>query len=185
MASSGNSGSGIPCASTGNDDCGSVPELRPVPGSGSASTPSSGPFASRNTASGGFSGTRDKASGRLFGGIPAFMSTRVPSFSLIEAKSRYEFQIELPGVTKENIDLHINESRVVTIEDSATPRHLEDKDVRIHHRREEGRFSLCKHLESPINYKTVEANLKDGILYIVLHKLNCNERTRIPIKEVN
>jgi HSP20 family protein len=108
----------------------------------------------------------------------------MPSYSLTESKSRYKFQVELPGITKDNIDLNITESRIVIIEGSAAPSQLKNKDLRIHNCRELGGFSMRKVLNNPIDQKTVEANLKDGILYIILHKLDCKKSTRIPIKEV-
>lgn len=111
---------------------------------------------------------------RLFEeGSPRIDSSRgtawLPAVDVHEDKERLMFQIDLPGVRKEDVSVHV-EGGVLTIEGS---RQLEMEEKRQGYHRVErahGKFSRSFALPDSVSTEEVHAELREGVLAIKLLK---------------
>lgn len=112
--------------------------------------------------------------GRLFDeGAPRIDSSRgtawLPSVDVHEDKERLMFQVDLPGVRKEDVSVHV-EGGVLTIEGSRKLE-LEEKRQGYHRvERAHGKFSRSFALPDSVSTDEVHAELRDGVLLIKLPK---------------
>jgi HSP20 family protein len=94
-----------------------------------------------------------------------------PPVDLYETASDFVLTAELPGLTREQIDIHAEESRIVI---RGARSHGPDRDIPCEqfHRveRGHGRFSRAFSLPEPIDVVAVTADLKDGILTVTIQK---------------
>jgi HSP20 family protein len=94
-----------------------------------------------------------------------------PPVDLYETASDFVLTAELPGLTREQIDIHAEESRIV-IRGARVPGPDRDIPCEQFHRveRGHGRFSRAFSLPEPIEVDAVTADLKDGILTVTIPK---------------
>jgi HSP20 family protein len=105
-----------------------------------------------------------------------------PPVDLYETPSEYVLTAELPGLKREQIDIHAEDSRIVIRgARAATPGH--DIPCEQYHRveRGHGRFSRAFSLPEPIDVNAVTADLKDGILTVVIPKAADRGTRRIDV----
>lgn len=103
-----------------------------------------------------------------------------PRTDITENESEYHLEVELPGVTQDNIDLKID-SNILTIE-GKKEQSTEKKDYNYHmQERYYGSFSRSISLPSNIDEENVEANFKDGILSITIPKKEQSKAKQIKI----
>ena|SRR5262245_626936 len=95
-----------------------------------------------------------------------------PPVDLYETPTAFILSAEVPGLARNQIDLHAEENRIVVRgERSAAPgRHIPCEH---YHRveRGHGRFSRAFVLPESIDVSAVAADLKDGILTVTMPKL--------------
>ena len=92
-----------------------------------------------------------------------------PQVNVYECADRYTVLVDLPGVPRENISIQIVQDRLVVSGIKSDPRpqgalrclHLEIP---------QGRFKKEMRIGSPIQVKNIKANLKGGVLEIVVPK---------------
>jgi len=92
-----------------------------------------------------------------------------PQVNVYECANRYTVLVDLPGVPRENIAIQINEDRLIISGIKSDPRpqgalrclHLEIP---------QGRFRKEMRIGSPIQVKSIKANLKGGVLEITVPK---------------
>src|SRR5215212_11434581 len=105
-----------------------------------------------------------------------------PPVDLYETADEYVLTAELPGLTREQIDIHAEERRIV-IRGARGAAPGRDIPCEQYHRveRGHGRFSRAFSLPESIEVGAVTADLKDGILTIVIPKSRDRGTRRIDV----
>ena len=95
-----------------------------------------------------------------------------PPDDLYETPSDYVLTAELPGLSRDQIDIHAEDNRIVIRGARSTTAHGRDIACEQYHRveRGHGRFSRTFTLPEPIDVNAVAAELKDGILTVTMPK---------------
>jgi HSP20 family protein len=94
-----------------------------------------------------------------------------PAVDLYETPKEYVLTAELPGLAREQIEIHAEESRI-TIRGARAAGPGRDIPCEQYHRveRGHGRFSRAFALPEPIDVEAVSADLKDGVLTVTIPK---------------
>lgn len=106
----------------------------------------------------------------------------LPSVDVSEEESKYVVKADLPGVKKDNIDVSINDG-VLTI-NAETKEEKQEKDEGsrvIRQERRMGKFVRSMRLGSQVDQNKVKANYEDGVLELVLPKLEEAKPKKIAI----
>ena len=101
-----------------------------------------------------------------------------PLTDIEETDDSYLLEVELPGVRREDIDLQVDEGRLVL---TGERRERERVGLLRHRTRTTGRFSLAVTLPGPVDSDGVTASLDSGVLTVVVPKAEDARRRRIPI----
>lgn len=91
-----------------------------------------------------------------------------PPVDLYETAAAFVLTAELPGLAREDIELHAEESRIVIRGERAAGHVSCEQYHRVE--RGHGRFSRAFLLPEPIDTEGVTADLKDGLLTVTLPK---------------
>ena len=105
-----------------------------------------------------------------------------PAVDLYETADEYVLTAELPGLTREQIDIHAEERRIV-IRGARGVDPGRDIPCEQYHRveRGHGRFSRAFSLPESIDVDGVTADLKDGILTVAIPKARDRGTRRIDV----
>jgi HSP20 family protein len=105
----------------------------------------------------------------------------MPSVDLSETGGNYEIRMEVPGIKPENLDIQILEDSVIIRGQTREEKVEEKKDV---YRRECHYGSLYRRVPLPGTVKTegAKAELKNGILDLILPKAEGKSTKRIPVQ---
>lgn len=94
----------------------------------------------------------------------------VPAMDITERENEYVIRTEMPGVSKDAIDVTLAEG-VLTISGECKYEHdAREGDRLLRQERRYGKFARSVHLGTQINEKAVKANYKDGVLELTLPK---------------
>ncbi len=101
-----------------------------------------------------------------------------PPVDLYETGGAFVLTAELPGLNRDDIEIHAEESRIVIRGERAGQVPCEQ-----YHRveRGHGRFSRAFLLPEPIDIEAVTADLKDGLLTITLPKAGGRGARRVDV----
>jgi HSP20 family protein len=103
--------------------------------------------------------------------FPAFSSrtSSMPSVNIREDEKFYNLELAIPGIDKKDLKIDINED-VLTISSEMKNETEEKKDG--YKRKEFSYSSFCRSFYIPENVdrEKIEANYKDGVLYVGLPK---------------
>ena len=101
-----------------------------------------------------------------------------PPVDLYETGGAFVLTAELPGLTRDDIDIHAEETRIVIRGERAGHVPCEQ-----YHRveRGHGRFSRAFMLPEPIDIEAVSADLKDGLLTITIPKAGGRGARRVDV----
>ncbi len=104
-----------------------------------------------------------------------------PRVDVIDRDDEVVIRAELPGVTKDDLDVSVDEHSI-TIKGSI--RREEKKEEGEYYRAEiaRGDFSRTIRLPSAVDAEKVEAKFRDGILELKMPKIAASKRQRIEIK---
>jgi len=97
-----------------------------------------------------------------------------PSVDLYEAPTRFVLSLELPGLTRDDIKIEIQRETLVVR--GERPVHHEEG---VHYHRVErghGAFARSFALPQPVDVEAVEAAFHDGVLTVVVPKLQARQR---------
>jgi len=110
----------------------------------------------------------------------AMFGSRMPRVDVIDRDQEFVVRAELPGITKDNLDVSLTEN-VLTIR--ASTRHEDQEEKGQFFRRElsQGEFQRIIRLPAPIQGDQTKASFKDGILELVLPKAAGSQRQTIKI----
>lgn len=116
-------------------------------------------------------------------------NTTAPAINVIEKKNEYDVELAAPGMTKEDFKVSLDEDHNLVVElDKKVEKTEENKDCGHYLRRE---FSYTKFhqtllLPDDVNRDTISATVENGVLKVVLPKLQPQEmkkeRTMIEIQ---
>lgn len=124
----------------------------------------------------------------LFWGPPAdLMMTpdyRIPRTDIVDLGDKYEMHVEMPGIKKEDINIEMTPT---DIEISAEHEEKSEDKGKDWLRQERSSTGFYRSFQVPENIKTgkVEAELKDGVLTLILPKVEPKpkfETTKVKVK---
>lgn len=112
--------------------------------------------------------------GSVFGG-------RMPRVDVIDRESEFCVRAELPGISKENLEVSLHEN---TLNLRATTQREEKQERGQYYRREmsRGEFQRTIRLPAPVESENAKATFKDGILELVLPKAPGFKRQTIKVE---
>ena len=104
-----------------------------------------------------------------------------PLADISETDDAYVIEAELPGVTKDNVNVEVNDREVVI--SGEIPQQVEggEKGRRRRRARRTGKFELRSILPGDINPDAVSANLADGVLTVRVPKAEAAKPRRVEI----
>lgn len=97
------------------------------------------------------------------------MATFSPSFEVKETPGAYIFKADLPGVKIEDVDIHVEGSRL-NIRGRREAEKREDNETNHAYERSFGSFSRSFLLPEPVAAEHVHAELKEGVLTLSVPK---------------
>ncbi len=102
-----------------------------------------------------------------------------PPVDLFETAGSFVLTVEVPGLAREHIEIHAEESRIVVRGERAG----EQASCEQYHRMERGhgRFSRAFVLPEPIDVDSVGAELKDGLLTVTIPKAGGRGARRVDV----
>jgi len=105
-----------------------------------------------------------------------------PPVDLYETASEFVLTAELPGLARDQIEIQVEDSRVV-IRGARAGSPQRDIPCEQYHRveRGHGRFSRTFMLPEPVDVDNVSADLKDGVLTVTIPKANGHGTRRITV----
>ena len=106
-----------------------------------------------------------------------------PPVDLFETADEYVLTAELPGLARDQIDIHAEERRIV-IRGARSADPGRDIPCEQYHRveRGHGRFSRAFSLPEIIDVDGITADLKDGILTVTLPKAEAAKPRKVAVK---
>ena len=102
-----------------------------------------------------------------------------PPADLFETAGTYVLTIEVPGLAREHIDIHAEESRIVVRGERTGAQAPCEQYHRIE--RGHGRFSRAFLLPEPIDTDSVNAVLEDGLLTVTIPKAGGRGARRVDV----
>lgn len=106
-----------------------------------------------------------------------------PRVDIREADGHYEITAELPGVKKDDIQVHVKDG-ILTLEAETTEENREEEKGRvIRQERRYGKFMRSFNLGADVEESDIKASFKDGVLTLQAPKLEekVPERRRIEV----
>lgn len=106
---------------------------------------------------------------------------RMPRVDLIDRDDDFLLRAEVPGIDKDQLDISIDEGSVTL---RGTTSHEQHDEQGNYYRREiaQGEFVRAVALPGAVDTSKAKASLKDGVLELVMPKLEAAKRRKIPIK---
>jgi HSP20 family protein len=105
-----------------------------------------------------------------------------PPVDLYETAKEFVLTAELPGLARDQIEIHVEESRVVIRGERSGGPGKEVPCEQFHRvERGHGRFSRAFSLPDPIDIEGVTADLKDGLLTITIPKAGDRGSRRVTV----
>lgn len=105
-----------------------------------------------------------------------------PSVDIIESNDSYTLTADLPGLTKGDVHLSI-EDGVITLSGERKTERRGNKDLGHRYERAFGKFSRSFQLESGIDNNQIKAEFKNGLLKVVLPKVEASKPFEVSIAE--
>ena len=94
-----------------------------------------------------------------------------PRVDIKEADDHYEITAELPGVPRENIQVHVHDG-ILTLEAESTQEDKEEKEGRvIRQERRYGKFMRSFNLGTEVHEEDIKASFNDGVLRLEAPKM--------------
>lgn len=104
----------------------------------------------------------------------------IPRFEVKENRDAFIFKCDLPGVREEDIDIDLTGDRL-TISGKREEEKRDESDRYYAYERSYGSFSRTFTLPEGVTAENVSADLKDGVLNVVLPKKPEAQPRRIPL----
>jgi HSP20 family protein len=101
-----------------------------------------------------------------------------PLVDVEETDDAYVFEVDLPGVRREDVDAEVDASQLRI---AGEVRERERTGVLRHHARRTGRFEYRSTLPEEVDAERIEASLSDGVLTVRVPKSERSQPRRIEI----
>jgi len=112
---------------------------------------------------------------------PATKCDWIPALDVREEQDRYRVTVDLPGMTKEDIELTF-ENDVLNITGERKSE-VEKDEGRLHRsERYYGKFTRALRFSGDVKHQEIDANFKDGVLTITLPKAEEARKRKIEVK---
>lgn len=105
----------------------------------------------------------------------------IPKVNISENRDNFNIRLELPGLTKENVKLSV-ENNVLSVSGSRKEENKTEDTNTIINEIYYGEFSRNFNLSKDIKIDAIDAEFKDGVLNITLPKI---EEAKPVVKEIN
>ncbi len=92
-----------------------------------------------------------------------------PAFEIKETKDAFEFKADVPGVDAKDLEVHMNDNRL-TVSGKREAEKTDKSDTYYSYERSYGSFTRSFALPEGVDADSVRADLKDGVLKLVLAK---------------
>lgn len=92
-----------------------------------------------------------------------------PVMDIYEQNGVYTFEVELPGLTKNDVNIKVNEDGVLTISGNKNKQN-ENEVSKLRQERKYGEFSRSIQLANDIDINNVNAKFENGILTLTINK---------------
>jgi HSP20 family protein len=118
------------------------------------------------------------------GGLTALFDREVgfaPAFEIKETKDAFEFKADIPGVESKDIDVKLTDNRL-TVSGKREAEKTDKGDTYYTYERTYGSFTRSFVVPEGVNNDAVNADLKDGVLKIVLPKKPESKPRDVPVK---
>jgi HSP20 family protein len=113
--------------------------------------------------------------------FPVTSSQFIPALDVAEDKDNFTIKVDLPGIRKDDVHLSF-EDGILSIEGERKEEN-EQKDKNYHRvERTYGRFIRSFNLGTGVDASKIQANYKDGVLQVVVPKLERAKPKAIDIK---
>jgi HSP20 family protein len=104
-----------------------------------------------------------------------------PTFDVKETQDSYVFKADVPGVKESDLDVTVTGNRITVA--GSRDEEKEDKNDRYYtYERSYGSFSRTFTLPDGVDMKTVNADLKDGVLTLSVHKTQEAQPKKIAVQ---
>jgi HSP20 family protein len=110
----------------------------------------------------------------------ALPSVRVPKVDVIDRADEVVVKAELPGVTKDNLEVTLSED-MFTLRASSRSETKEEKGQYFYREMSRGEFSRSLRLPCAVDADKAKASFKDGILEVVIPKAAGSKRQSVKI----
>jgi HSP20 family protein len=109
------------------------------------------------------------------------LETRLPSLDVIDRDEEIVVRAEVPGVDKKDLDVSLSDN-MLTIKGQSSREEKEEKGD--YHRREISRSAFARTVTLPgaVDASKATASMKDGILEIILPKVEGSKRRSITVQ---
>jgi HSP20 family protein len=104
----------------------------------------------------------------------------MPASDIIETKDAYEIKISLPGIKKEDVKISV-EGNLLNIEGERKAEFKEENDKFVKREFSYGKFSRSFNIGKS-DASRIDAEMKDGVLHILLPKAQESKLNQITIK---
>lgn len=121
---------------------------------------------------------------RLFNSAPSQGSntrSTSPRLDAIETEESYLLNVDLPGITEEELDLSVHEGILAITGERPQSELPEGQSYRIHERSIKN-FERSFRLPKDVNHEGIQASLKHGVLSIVIPKQEQAKPRKIELK---
>lgn len=114
---------------------------------------------------------------------PAFKNDFIPTVNTREGEFAYHVDVDLPGVKKEDINIQVEDDKLII---SGERRHKEEIKEEDYYKVESsfGSFSRSFTLPEEVDVENIHAETKDGVLEVVLPKLENHKVDKVKKIEV-
>ncbi|MBI2542403.1 Hsp20/alpha crystallin family protein [Candidatus Woesearchaeota archaeon] len=107
--------------------------------------------------------------------------SRIPVARMQETEGSVISTFELPGVSKEDIQLNVEEGRIEVKVEKKAEKEIEEKDKYFHEMRSRSFYGALP-LPAEVIAENADASYKDGILRVEIPKAKKQEKKKIEIK---
>jgi HSP20 family protein len=103
-----------------------------------------------------------------------------PRFEVKETKNAYVFKADLPGLEEKDLEITVTGSRV-TVSGKREAENKDEDETYYAYERSYGRFTRTFTLPDDANTSEIRAELKDGVLSLVVPKKPESQPQKVPI----
>jgi HSP20 family protein len=106
----------------------------------------------------------------------------IPLADIYETADIYSVKMEIPGITKENLDIVIDDDELKITAESLPEENIENLKYSEFRARD---FSRTFRVGNDVDRNRIDAKLENGILTLTLHKSEAVKPRRVTVNQIN